>query len=93
MDKKTTNEVMELYAECLRHLYIKAGLIIPNEFDPYVECDRIIDALQPKTASRVGEPNSLTLALNAVSLMEGEERTKCAKRIFDFINTPTFIGE
>lgn len=42
MNKKTANEVAELYAECLREIYSRLGLTPPEVFEPFDEAIRII---------------------------------------------------
>lgn len=42
MDKKTANEVVELYAECLREIYSRLDLTPPEVFEPFDEAIRII---------------------------------------------------
>ena len=41
MNKTETTEVMHAFADCLRLLYQKAGLVIPAEFDAEREADRL----------------------------------------------------
>lgn len=45
LKKAEANEVMQLFAECLRLIYAEAGLEIPEYFDPQDEAIRIIAAL------------------------------------------------
>lgn len=42
MDKKTANEVVDLYAECLREIYSRLDLTPPEVFEPFDEAIRII---------------------------------------------------
>ena len=41
MNKAETSEVMNAFADCLRLLYQKAGLKIPEAFDPSKEAERL----------------------------------------------------
>lgn len=45
MNKTETTEVMDAFAHALRLLYEKAGLTIPESFDPETEAERIASAL------------------------------------------------
>ena len=41
MNKTETTEVMHAFADCLRLIYQKAGLKIPEAFDPAKEAERL----------------------------------------------------
>lgn len=48
MNKEMTEQVMEAFAACLRHLYAAAGLEMPVKFNPEKEAVRLETALRAK---------------------------------------------
>ncbi len=80
MDKKTTNEVMELYAECLRHLYKIANLDIPEEFDPIMEAGRLTGAVYDNINVRL---SFIDRALQITPNLSQSDREKTAMELYE----------
>lgn len=81
MNKATTKEVMNVYADCLRTVYKRLGLTVPEEFDPATESARIVDALQSQAGYHLAY---LDKAINALSYIDdAKTRSNYAIGIFN----------